>query len=65
MTTYTLLFVLMLSSRVYVEDTGLTLQNCAGRAAMLRSEFLNSGLMTRIGDVRYFCVNETSNSFGR
>ena len=56
--TYTLLFVLMLSNKVYVEETGLSIQTCAGRAAMMRIEVQQSGLQNRIGEVRYFCIPE-------
>ena len=56
--TYTLLFVLMLSNKVYVEETGLSIQTCAGRAAMYRIEVQQSGLTKRIGEVRYFCIPE-------
>lgn len=56
--TYTLLFIIMLTNRVYIEDTGLSLHSCAGRAAMYRSEVVNSGLTKHIGDVRYFCLPE-------
>ena len=63
MTTYTLLFVLMLTNRVYVEEVGLSLHTCAGRAAMYRSEIVNSGLTQRIGDVRYFCIPEKKEQF--
>ncbi len=36
--TYTLLAIFLSSGNVYVERTGLSLQSCAGRAAMARQE---------------------------
>lgn len=56
--TYTLMYVIMVTSRVYIQDTGLSLHTCVGRAAMARTEMTESGLLKIIGDVRYFCMPE-------
>lgn len=56
--TYTLLFIVLLADKIYITDRGLSLQECAGRAAMNRSEYLAAGLVQKIGEVRYVCVAE-------
>ena len=57
---YTLIAIFMLSGDFYVERTGLTLQGCAGHAAMIRQEMLAvlPKLNKRIGEVQYRCVPE-------
>jgi uncharacterized membrane protein len=56
MTTYTLLAVFLLTGDAYPERTNLSLQQCAGHAAMARP--LAAELYQYIGEVRYLCVPE-------
>lgn len=56
--TYSLVAIFFFSGDVYVERTGLSLQACAGRAAMARQEA--EVLMPRIGEVEYRCEPERS-----
>lgn len=60
--TYTLLALFMLTGDAYVERQGLSLQGCAGHAAMARQEFLAvlPKLNKRVGEVRWQCVPERS-----
>ena len=57
---YTLVALFLLTGDVYVERSGLTLQGCAGHAAMVRQEMLAvlPKLNKRIGEVQYRCVPE-------
>lgn len=54
--TYTLIFLILSTGEFYVEDSNLSLEQCAGKAAMLRIEA--RGLEDHIGDFRYFCLPE-------
>jgi len=58
--TYTLLALFLLTGDTYVERDGLSLQSCAGHAAMARQEFLAvlPKLNKKIGEVRWHCVPE-------
>jgi len=56
--TYTLLAIFLLSGDAYIERTGLSLQSCAGRAAMARQE--SEVLQGVIGGVEYRCEPERS-----
>jgi hypothetical protein len=58
MKTYTLLAVFLLSGEAYPERTGLSLMQCAGHAAMTRTE--TAHLYPYVGEVRYLCVPERS-----
>lgn len=55
---YTLVTVMLLTGKVYVEQENLSLQACAGRLALLRRETLPAmpKLTTRVGEVRYLCL---------
>lgn len=56
--TYTLVAFFLLTGDAYIEREGLSLQSCAGQAAMSRQQFMNAlpKLNGRIGEVRYLCV---------
>jgi hypothetical protein len=54
--TFTLLAVFLALGQSYPERTGLSLQQCAGHAAMARTQARE--LYTFIGEVRYLCVPE-------
>lgn len=54
--TYVLVAVFVLTGQAYVERRGLSLQECAGRAAMLRQE--TEHIFEHVGDFRYLCVPE-------
>jgi hypothetical protein len=54
--TYVLIAVFVLTGQAYVERRGLSLQECAGRAAMLRQE--TEHIFEHVGDFRYLCVPE-------
>lgn len=56
--TYSLIAIFLATGDVYVERRGLSLQSCAGRAAMARQE--SEGLQSRIGDIQYRCAPERS-----
>jgi hypothetical protein len=58
MTTYTLLAVFLATGDTYPERTGLSLMQCAGHAAMTRTQ--TADLYTYVGEVRYLCVPERS-----
>lgn len=60
--TYSLVALFLLTSDTYVERENLSLQSCAGHAAMARSQMLVvlPQLNKRIGEVRYLCVPERS-----
>ena len=62
MTSYTLVALFLLTGDAYVERRGLTLQSCAGHAALIRQETLieTPGLTELIGEVRYLCLPETN-----
>ena len=55
--TYTLLAVFLATGDAYPERTGLSLQQCAAYAAMTRQQ--TQDLYQYIGEVRYFCTQET------
>jgi hypothetical protein len=55
-TTYTLLAVFVALGTQYPERTNLSLQQCAGHAAMARP--LAAELYQYIGEVKYLCVPE-------
>lgn len=52
--TYTLVAVFMLTGQAYVERDGLSLQSCAGHAAMARQKA--EELTVTVGPVRYMCI---------
>lgn len=56
--TYTLIAIFLASGQVYTERTGLSLQSCAGRAAMARTEAID--LFEVVGEVQYRCTPERS-----
>lgn len=56
--TYTLLAVFLLTGDTYPERTNLSLQQCAGHAAMTRTQTVE--LYQYVGEVRYLCVPEKS-----
>jgi len=56
--TYTLVAIFMATDATYVEREGLSLQACAGRAAMARMEYLRDGLDKLVGEVRWYCIPE-------
>jgi hypothetical protein len=58
MTTYTLLAVFVALNQSYPERENLSLQQCAGHAAMARP--LAEELYQYIGEVKYLCVPEHS-----
>lgn len=62
--TYTLVALFVSSGQVYVEDRHLSLQACAGRAAMARQQYLSvlPLLDEKIGPVEWRCVPESFKS---
>jgi uncharacterized membrane protein len=56
MATYTLIAFFVALNQSYPERTNLSLQQCAGHAAMARP--LAAELYQYIGEVRYLCVPE-------
>lgn len=54
--TYALVILFLVNGESYVERRGLTLQECAGRAAMIRLQ--TEGLQRFIGEIRYYCIEE-------
>jgi len=58
--TYALVAILLSTGHVYLEQSGLKLQACAGRLALLRRETdkAMAKLKPRIGEVRYLCIPE-------
>lgn len=54
--TYTLIALFLATGTSYVERENLTLHQCAGQAAMIRSQ--TAELYQFIGEVRYLCVVE-------
>jgi len=58
--TYTLWALFLLTGNSYPERVGLTLQHCAGQAALVRQQTMPSlpKLDRRIGKVRYLCLPE-------
>jgi len=62
MTTYSLIAFFVLTGHGYVERDGLTLQGCAGQAAMARAAMLDvqEELENRVGEIRYLCMPEYS-----
>ena len=58
---YTLVAAFIDHGTVYVSQRHLSLQHCAGRAAMARTEYLASfPKLGKIGDVRYYCLPENT-----
>lgn len=57
--TYILIAVLLETGGVYVERTGLTIQQCAGYAEML--ELDSKDLEESIGGVQYLCIAGVAN----
>jgi hypothetical protein len=55
--TYTLVALFLSTGAAYVERTGLTLEKCAGLAAMVRQQILPD-LEQKIGRVQMHCVPE-------
>jgi hypothetical protein len=55
---YTLIALFLLSGESYVERRGLSLQGCAGHAAMARQQLLEADLVLRVGEVQFYCVPE-------
>lgn len=55
---YTLIALFLLSGESYVERSGLSLQGCAGHAAMARQQMLEADLILRVGEVQFYCVPE-------
>lgn len=58
--TYILVAMFMLTGDSYVEQRHLSLQECAGRAAMARMDVAQSGIEDLIGEVRYLCLKESA-----
>jgi hypothetical protein len=56
MITYTLVALFVATGESYVERTGLSLQQCAGHAAMTRNE--TQHLYQYVGEIRYLCLPE-------
>jgi hypothetical protein len=58
---YSLIAFFLLTGDSYVEQQGLSLQSCAGQAAMARQAYLAvlPKLNSRIGEVRFLCVAES------
>jgi hypothetical protein len=61
--TYSLVVVFLLTGRAYVEQAGLSLQACAGQAALHRQATDIPKLKKQIGEHRYLCIKE-SNPYG-
>ena len=51
---YTLVAIFLATGQAYVERHGLSLQGCAGQAAMARQRAAE--LQPIIGDVRFICI---------
>lgn len=58
--TYTLVVIFALTGKAYIEQTGLSLQACAGQAAMHRQITDIPKLKKQIGEHRYMCIKESS-----
>lgn len=60
--TYTLVALFLLTGGIYIERDGLSLQSCAGHAAMARQQYLAvlPQLNEKIGEVRWQCLPERS-----
>jgi hypothetical protein len=60
--TYALIVVFTLTGQSYTERNNLTLNQCAGHAAMARQQLLNvqERLEALVGEVRYLCIEERS-----
>ena len=58
--TYILVAIFLATGQSWVEDRHLTLQHCAGRAAMARQEYMEvlPKLSEKIGPVQWRCVPE-------
>ena len=57
--TYMLVVVFTLTGKAYIEQRGLSLQACAGQAALHRQITDIPKLRARIGDHRYLCIEES------
>lgn len=57
---YTLVVAFIAKGTFYVEQRHLTLQHCAGQAALARIEYMKAMPMLneKIGEVRYYCWPE-------
>ncbi len=53
---YTLVTLFVLTGQEYVEEKGLSIQECAGRAALLRME--TEAVAEHVEDFIYKCVPE-------
>jgi hypothetical protein len=62
MNTYSLVALFLLTGGQYIERDGLSLQGCAGHAAIARQEMLavQEQLEALVGEVRYLCLPERS-----
>jgi len=56
--TYSLVAIFLATGATYIERDGLSLQGCAGRAAMARQEA--APLFRTVGEVAYQCRPEAS-----
>ena len=54
--TYTLVALFLATGTIHTERTGLTLHGCAGQAAMARMAVDIPKLKSRIGEVRFLCI---------
>lgn len=56
--TYTLIALFILTGDVYIEQDNLSLQGCAGQAAIARQDYLAvlPKLNPKVGDIRYICL---------
>lgn len=60
--TYTLVALFLLTGNAYIERTGLSLQACAGHAAVARQDILpvQEEIERAVGEIRYLCREERS-----
>lgn len=56
--TYSLVVVFLLTGHAYIEQAGLSLQSCAGQAAMRRQVTDIPKLKRQIGETEYHCIKE-------
>lgn len=61
--TYTLVVIFLTTGKAYIEAQGLSLQACAGQAALHRQMTDIPKLTAKIGPHRYICIKE-SNPYG-
>lgn len=64
--TYALVSIFLLTGDIYLERSGLTLQQCAGQAAKLRreTEAVAGKIKAAKGEVRYYCLPEAQSAVG-